>query len=57
MDEMLSQEELDALLNGGGDGNQPGSTDVLTDVEKDAVGEISNICMGFCSDNVIHIGK
>lgn len=46
MDEMLSQEELDALFNGGGDGSQPGSTNVLTDVEKDAVGEISNICMG-----------
>lgn len=46
MDEMLSQEEIEALLNGGGDGGQSGGTEVLSDVEKDAVGEISNICMG-----------
>lgn len=47
MDGMLSQEEIEALLNGGGE-EQPGSADsgVLGDVEKDAVGEIANICMG-----------
>lgn len=47
MDGMLSQEEIEALLNGGGD-EQPQSadTDTLQDVEKDAVGEIANICMG-----------
>ena len=47
MDGMLSQEEIEALLNGGGD-EQPQSADTntLQDVEKDAVGEIANICMG-----------
>ena len=65
-DDMISQEEIDALLNGGGipaaDGDaapageseaagSPDSSssqldDVLTDVEKDALGEIGNISMG-----------
>ena len=65
-DDMISQEEIDALLNGGGipaaDGDaapageseaagSPGSSssqfdDVLTEVEKDALGEIGNISMG-----------
>lgn len=58
MDGMLSQEEINALLGGmtatesqtpagdennGSDGND---LHLLTDVEKDAVGEISNISMG-----------
>lgn len=56
MDGMLSQEEINALLNGvpddaGSDAATPAadtemSADMLTDVEKDAVGEISNISMG-----------
>jgi flagellar motor switch protein FliN/FliY len=45
MDGMLSQEEINALLNGigtdSGDMNQK-----LSDAEKDAIGEISNISMG-----------
>ncbi len=44
MDGVLSQEEISALLsdpNGGA-----ASQDRLTDVEKDAIGEISNISMG-----------
>ena len=66
-DEMISQEEIDALLNGGvpsaggddaaagesaPDGGAGGSddssqfADVLTDIEKDALGEIGNISMG-----------
>ena len=47
MDGMLSQEEIEALLNGGSE-EQAGSpaSGVLEDVEKDAVGEIANICMG-----------
>ena len=69
-DDMISQEEIDALLNGGGipaaDGDaapageseapaeEPASPDssssqfddVLTDIEKDALGEIGNISMG-----------
>lgn len=53
MDGMLSQEEINALLGGadaaadlsaGADAGTSGET--LTDAEKDAVGEISNICMG-----------
>ena len=45
MDGVLSQEEISALLN------DPSSATVssepkLTDIEKDAIGEISNISMG-----------
>ncbi len=44
MDGMLSQEEINALLN------EPGVSDVgeqpLTDTEKDAIGEVANISMG-----------
>lgn len=50
MEGMLSQEEINALLNGGADntgsGNDSEVEDVLTEEEKDAVGEISNISMG-----------
>ena len=55
-DEMISQEEIDALLKG--DGNTPSADagaapapapaaeDPLTDMQKDALGEIGNISMG-----------
>ncbi|MBH1941998.1 flagellar motor switch phosphatase FliY [Mobilitalea sibirica] len=49
MDGMLSQEEINALLNGIGsdDGDVSDSNnEQLTDAEKDAIGEISNISMG-----------
>lgn len=62
MDGMLSQEEINALLNGISDDDTAGSENIediaettttadaaseqLSDVEKDAVGEISNISMG-----------
>lgn len=51
MDGMLSQEEINALLNGAGDNSTPDeansvSNKEINDAEKDAVGEISNICMG-----------
>lgn len=47
MDGMLSQEEIEALLNGGGEeAAQNAGSEALSDVEKDAVGEIANICMG-----------
>lgn len=49
MDGMLSQEEINALLNGGADGGEDtaaSNTEELTLEERDAVGEISNICMG-----------
>ena len=53
MDGMLSQEEINALLSGmDGSSSEAGSEKVdsaeefLTDIEKDTVGEISNISMG-----------
>lgn len=50
MEGMLSQEEINALLNGGADNTDSGSSDALEDIlteeEKDAVGEIANISMG-----------
>ena len=67
MDGMLSQDEINALLNGMDPGDTSGgasapasdsaspftigapainTTEVLTDVEKDAVGEVANISMG-----------
>lgn len=50
MDGMLSQEEINALLAGANvDGLADANTDgeeTLTDEQKDAIGEISNISMG-----------
>ncbi|WP_297967650.1 chemotaxis protein CheC, partial [uncultured Anaerovibrio sp.] len=63
MGDMLTQEEIDALMNGGGgasDSSDPAPTDaapapsdvgadvanMLSDIEKDALGEIGNISMG-----------
>ncbi len=48
MDGMLSQEEINALLNGMGsdDSDSNAVTEQLTEAEKDAIGEISNISMG-----------
>jgi flagellar motor switch protein FliN/FliY len=47
-DGSLSQEEIDALLNGGGDAGSSDSANEadLTTEEKDTIGEIANICMG-----------
>ena len=47
MDGVLSQEEINALLNEPGaiDGSAEGE-ELLTDVEKDTIGEIANISMG-----------
>ena len=46
MDGMLSQEEINALLNDTGDSGINLEEDTLTPEEKDAIGEISNISMG-----------
>ncbi len=49
MTEMLSQEEINALLGGGGDddgGSSTATAESLTTEEKDALGEIGNISMG-----------
>lgn len=49
---MLSQEEIDALLNGANNVDEPTpdesavESDLLEDMQKDAVGEIGNISMG-----------
>ena len=45
MDGVLSQEEINALLNDPGS-SSTSSENELTDVEKDEIGEIANICMG-----------
>ena len=45
MDGALSQEEINALLNSPGD-SAVSENDVVSDSEKDAIGEISNISMG-----------
>ncbi|MGB3367876.1 MAG: flagellar motor switch phosphatase FliY [Acidaminobacteraceae bacterium] len=50
MAEMLSQEEIDALLNGGSDDDSSSqSSQALTAEEMDALGEIGNISMGTAS--------
>ncbi|MDF2906563.1 MAG: hypothetical protein K0R34_1884 [Herbinix sp.] len=47
MDGMLSQEEINALLNGiSTESSDNTVNETLTDAEKDAIGEISNISMG-----------
>lgn len=47
MDEMLSQEEINALLKGLDSDEESGSnSDLVSDDEKDAIGEVSNISMG-----------
>ena len=54
-DDLISQEEIDALLNGGmasadtaadGDSAPSPVMEELTDIQKDALGEIGNISMG-----------
>lgn len=45
----LSQEEIDSLLNGGGLSPEPINEEILSDVEKDLLGEIGNISMGSAS--------
>ena len=61
-DDMISQEEIDALLSGGGGDDAPADDaaasddasaagasptgDTITDMERDALGEIGNISMG-----------
>lgn len=50
MAEMLSQEEIDALLNGGSDDDSSSqSAQGLTAEEMDALGEVGNISMGTAS--------
>ena len=51
MDGMLSQDEINALLSGanlddGADAAASTTDETLTDEQKDAIGEVSNISMG-----------
>ena len=46
MDDMLSQEEINALLKGLDSDDEPAESVLVTDEEKDAIGEVSNISMG-----------
>lgn len=50
-DGFLSQEEIDSLLNGGSNDSkdEESNSDVLSDIEKDMLGEIGNISMGSAS--------
>lgn len=48
----LSQEEIDSLLSGGGGAQEPSKDnddELLSDIEKDLLGEIGNISMGSAS--------
>lgn len=45
----LSQEEIDALLNGGGGSSEPIQAFELSDIERDLLGEVGNISMGSAS--------
>ncbi len=45
--DMLSQEEIDLLLKGTEDlGNENTNEQVITEIERDTLGEIGNISMG-----------
>ncbi len=46
MDDMLSQEEINALLKGLDTDDDSPSESLISDDEKDAIGEVSNISMG-----------
>lgn len=54
MDEknMLSQEEIDALLKNDGDNDLPSDSEELSDFEVDALGEIGNISFGSASTSL-----
>lgn len=45
----LSQEEIDSLLNGGSSFSSAPEEELLTDIEKDLLGEVGNISMGSAS--------
>lgn len=46
MDGVMSQEEISALLNSSTEGGAASNEELLSDKEKDAIGEIANISMG-----------
>ena len=46
MNDMLSQEEIDALMSGASSQSNEPKNESLNDMEIDAIGEIGNISMG-----------
>ena len=54
MDGVLSQEEINALLNDPGSSSASSESE-LTDVEKDEIGEIANICMGTAATTLLSL--
>ena len=56
MDGVLSQEEINALLNDPGSSSASSESE-LTDVEKDEIGEIANICMGTAARSEEHTSE
>ena len=58
--DVLSQEEISALLakdQGSADKSTDSSTGILSDSDKDAIGEVANISMGNGSDDIVFAGK
>ena len=56
MDGVLSQEEINALLNDDSGSDSSDKNDrLLTDEEKDAIGEIANISMGTAATTLLHL--
>ena len=54
MDGVLSQEEINALLNDDSGSDSSDTNDrLLTDEEKDAIGEIANISMGTAATTLL----
>lgn len=58
MDGVMSQEEINALLNGSEDSSeQKPQEEVLTEKEKDTIGEIAQYQYGNGSDHAVFSGK
>lgn len=58
MDGVMSQEEINALLNGSADsGEQKPQEEVLTEKEKDTIGEIAQYQHGNSGNHVVFPGE
>ena len=55
MDGVLSQEEINALLNNNDAADS--SDEILTESEKDAIGEIANISMGTAATTLFSLDR
>ena len=54
MNDLLSQEEIDALLKGDEDKDNNSLNESLTEQEIDALGEIGKYKYGYCCNHLIH---